>query len=270
MGDNPTDRVEPEAGEELIVADPVKVLLKEVGHHVVGCNGEAVGPLPLEGGEKTLLWYHVSIYGAWNLRASDGDPVASRKVPLDGEWTSFSTFRIFHVLSVLHFNEGGTLMKYAGIVLIALLLLVALAPTAQAQSKPVQLALVNPIQIFPENTSIAGVRLSLIYGKNTSVSGIDWGLVNHTTSGTSLGWHASLVGMNGGNFVGLQQSFVGLVDGNAEGVQMGFYNHAGHMSGVQFGFINHAGTMKGLQIGLINIIKSGGQFPVFPIVNWSF
>jgi len=29
-------------------------------------------------------------------------------------------------------------------------------------------------------------------------------------------------------------------------------------------------SMKGLQIGLVNIIRQGGQFPVFPIVNWSF
>jgi hypothetical protein len=68
----------------------------------------------------------------------------------------------------------------------------------------------------------------------------------------------------------LQSSVVNVNGGNAEGVQLGFYNHAGYMNGVQLGFINHAASMKGLQIGLINIIKSGGQFPVFPIVNWSF
>ncbi len=27
---------------------------------------------------------------------------------------------------------------------------------------------------------------------------------------------------------------------------------------------------KGLQIGLVNIIKEGGAFGFFPIVNWSF
>ena len=161
-------------------------------------------------------------------------------------------------------------MKQIAVVLLMMLLVTSLSVTAQAQSKPVQLALVNPIQIFPENTSIGGIRLSLIYGKNASVSGIDWGLVNHTTSGTSLGWQAGLVGLNEANFVGLQSSFVNLDNHNAEGVQLGFYNHAEYMNGLQLGIINHAGSMKGLQIGLINIIKSGGQFPVFPIVNWSF
>jgi hypothetical protein len=32
----------------------------------------------------------------------------------------------------------------------------------------------------------------------------------------------------------------------------------------------YAQRLHGVQIGLINIIKTGGQFPVFPIVNWSF
>ncbi len=160
--------------------------------------------------------------------------------------------------------------KHICVAAMILLLLASAGMQANAQSKPVQLALFNPIQIFPENTSIAGIRLSLIYGKNASVSGIDWGLVNHTTSGTSLGWQSGLVGINASNFVGLQSNFVNVNDRNAEGVQFGFYNQAGHMSGLQFGFINHAGSIKGLQIGLINIIKSGGQFPVFPIVNWSF
>ena len=40
--------------------------------------------------------------------------------------------------------------------------------------------------------------------------------------------------------------------------------------GLQVGVVNYAQSMRGLQIGLVNIIKQGGQFPVFPIVNWSF
>ncbi len=161
-------------------------------------------------------------------------------------------------------------MRQICVVAVLLILLVSAGMQANAQSKPVQLALFAPVQIFPENTSIGGIRLSLIYGKNTTVSGLDWGLVTHTTSGTSQGWRAAFVGINEANFVGLESGFVNINDQNAEGVQWGFYNHAGRMNGLQFGFINHAGTMKGLQIGLINIIKSGGQFPVFPIVNWSF
>jgi hypothetical protein len=47
-------------------------------------------------------------------------------------------------------------------------------------------------------------------------------------------------------------------------------NYADHMSGFQLGLVNYARSAKGLQVGLANIIKQGGKFPVFPIVNWSF
>lgn len=161
-------------------------------------------------------------------------------------------------------------MKHLLPLLIVGFCLVGLPTRAAAQSKPVQLALFNPVQIHPESSSISGVRLSLIYGKNTSVTGVDWGLINHNTDGESVGWQWGILGMNNDKFTGLQSSFVTLTDRYSEGVMLGFYNYAGNMNGVQIGFINNAGSMKGLQIGLINIIKKGGQFPVFPIVNWSF
>jgi len=161
-------------------------------------------------------------------------------------------------------------MKTIGFVLIAASLTLMVGGSAFAQTKPVQLALVNPIQIFDERTSIAGVRISLLYGKNASVSGLDWGLVNHTTSGTSQGVELGFVAINDANFVGLRWNFVDVSKGNVEGAQLGFYNSGGYVNGVQIGFINNAASMKGLQLGLINIIQKGGQFPVFPIVNWSF
>jgi hypothetical protein len=161
-------------------------------------------------------------------------------------------------------------MKSIVVAAVMVLLLVTLGIDVNAQSKPVQLALFNPVQIFPENTTIAGIRISLIYGRNASVSGVDWGLVNHTTTGTSQGWQWGLVGINEASFVGLQSNFVNVNREHVEGVQWGFYNHAGYINGLQLGFVNHASSMKGLQIGLVNIIEKGGQFPVFPIVNWSF
>jgi hypothetical protein len=161
-------------------------------------------------------------------------------------------------------------MKYVVTLLMIVLFVVSFSTPAPAQSKPVQLALFNPIQIHPETNSISGVRLSLLYGKNTSVTGVDLGLVNQNTDGESVGWQCGLVGLNEDKFTGLQSSIVNLTDRYSEGVMLGFYNYAGNMNGVQIGFINNAGSMNGLQIGLINIIKKGGQFPVFPIVNWSF
>lgn len=161
-------------------------------------------------------------------------------------------------------------IKYL-LVLLQFVILLVFANKILAQEKPIQLALFNPVQIYSENTSITGLRISLLYGKNTTVSGLDWGLVNHTTSGVSKGVQFGLVGLNDADFMGWQNNFVNTTQGRFEGLQWGFVNYAGTVNGVQIGFVNYAENMtKGLQIGLVNIIKHGGQFPFFPIVNWAF
>ena len=153
---------------------------------------------------------------------------------------------------------------------VALAALMFVASPAMAEEKPIQLALFNPVQIFPEATEIKGVRLSLFYGKNVSVTGLDWGLVNHTTTGPFLGVQFGGVGLADSDFTGWQDCWVNVTKGKMEGMQWGLVNYAGHASGFQLGLVNYAVTMHGLQIGLVNIIKQGGQFPFFPIVNWSF
>lgn len=144
------------------------------------------------------------------------------------------------------------------------------AQPAEAEQNPIQLSLFSPVQIVPEGNAISGVRLSLLYGKNTYVSGFDWGLVSHSTSGMSKGVQFGLVGLNEDSFTGWQNTGVNITQGDFEGFQWGIVNYAGHANGFQLGLVNYAMTMHGLQIGLVNIIKQGGQFPVFPIVNWSF
>lgn len=140
-----------------------------------------------------------------------------------------------------------------------------------AQEKPVQLALVAPVQLFSESTSITGIRFSLIYGKNSGMTGLDIGLANHTTSSVQKGIQFGIVGIADGGFVGWQDNFVNISKQKFEGLQWGAVNyHDGMVSGLQLGIVNYAASMNGLQIGLINIIKTGGAFPVFPIVNWSF
>ncbi len=151
-----------------------------------------------------------------------------------------------------------------------LLLLIIVSSPVMAQQKPIQLSLFTPVQIFPETDAITGVRLNLLYGRNVSVVGLDLGLVNHTTSSVSKGLQYGLVGLVDSDFVGWQDNVVNVVKGDFEGLQLGIVNHAHYASGLQLGLVNYAGSMKGLQIGLINIIGQGGQFPVFPIVNWSF
>ncbi len=153
---------------------------------------------------------------------------------------------------------------------VSILALVLLAQPLLAQEKPIQLSLFAPVQLISEDEAIAGIRLSLLYGKNKYVSGLDWGLVNHSTEGRSVGVQFGFVGLNDADFMGWQNTAVNLTKGNFEGFQWGIVNYAGHASGFQLGLVNYAVTMRGLQIGLVNIIKQGGQFPVFPIVNWSF
>lgn len=160
------------------------------------------------------------------------------------------------------------------VLLIALVAVTLAAPVAAQdgadKGRPIQLSLITPIQIFNEDVPITGIRVNLLYGRQSSVVGLDIGLVNHTTSGVSKGLQYGLVGINDARFVGWADHFVNISKSDFEGLQTGFVNSANHCSGLQFGFVNYARTMKGLQIGLINIIKTGGQFPVFPIVNWSF
>jgi hypothetical protein len=172
--------------------------------------------------------------------------------------------------SRLKTQEDMLSRKRSALVAVAILTLVLFAQPILAQEKPIQLSLFSPIQIVPPDQAVAGVRLSLLYGENTYVSGLDWGLVSHSTSGMSKGVQFGLVGIVDEDFTGWQNTAVNITKRNFEGFQWGIVNYAGHASGFQLGIVNYAVTMKGLQIGIVNIIKQGGQFPVFPIVNWSF
>jgi hypothetical protein len=155
------------------------------------------------------------------------------------------------------------------LVLVICALILTAAPVL-AETRPIQISLVTPIQIFPERYSITGLRLNLLYGSNVSVTGLDVGLVNHTTAGKFIGLQYGLVGLSDSDFSGWQDCVVNITNKKFEGFQFGWVNYADYMSGFQLGLVNYAKTAKGLQIGLVNIIRQGGQFPVFPIVNWSF
>jgi hypothetical protein len=148
--------------------------------------------------------------------------------------------------------------------------LILTSRSALAQPRPIQLALVTPVQIYPEGDTISGIRLNLLYGRNSTVTGLDLGLVNHTTAGLSKGVQLGFLNMTETDFMGWQHGWANVTQGDFEGFQWGFFNYAKFANGFQLGFVNYAETMKGLQIGLVNIIHQGGQFPVFPIANWSF
>lgn len=50
-----------------------------------------------------------------------------------------------------------------------------------ASATPVQVSLWSPVQVFPEEQDVRGVRLDLLYGKNRDVYGIDLGVANRAT-----------------------------------------------------------------------------------------
>ncbi len=167
---------------------------------------------------------------------------------------------------------------------LAVALVCGFAIPVAAQDKPIQLALVTPVQIVPEQQGVSVVRLNLIYSVNKSVRYVDLGLVNMTSGGPSAGVQWALVAINNGDFSGWQGAAGAVTKGHFEGLQTGFFDSATEGKGVQWGLINvsdnwnglqlglvnYAKRNHGLQIGLVNIIKQGGQFPVFPIVNWTF
>jgi hypothetical protein len=158
--------------------------------------------------------------------------------------------------------------KILTVVFLLMVVLFAAVPL-QAASKPIQIALFNPVQIFPEKDSIGGIRLSFIYGKNANMTGLDWGLVTRTTGnlqGIQWGW----VGIVDGDATGIQASLVNITKSSFTGLQYGWYNQANHVGGLQLGLVNNTTTMNGLQIGFLNFIHKGGWFPFFPIINGSF
>jgi hypothetical protein len=161
-------------------------------------------------------------------------------------------------------------------------LAISLAAPLAAQGKPIQLALVTPIQIVPEKEAVTAVRLNLIYSVNHSVQYVDLGLVNVTDGGPSSGVQWAFVAINKGAFTGWQSAFAAVTQARFEGLQTGVFssaregqglqwsgvNMSDNWKGLQLGLVNYAKRTSGVQVGIVNIIKEGGQFPVFPIVNW--
>jgi hypothetical protein len=154
----------------------------------------------------------------------------------------------------------------------------------EAESKPIQLALFNPVQIYNESLGIAGVRLNLLYGRNAFMRGLDVGLVNVCGTGESYGLQWGVAGFVEGEYTGLQVNFFNITKGRFAGFQWGVYNDVGdgeafqwgfanvakNMRGLQLGLFNYTETMYGLQIGIVNVISKKEKLPVFVIVNWSF
>ena len=119
-----------------------------------------------------------------------------------------------------------------------------------AETTPVMLSLLTPVQWPEKDCDVTGLRLSLLYGECDNFKGLDIGLINRTNgdfSGFAIG---------GGN----------IVDGTVHGVQLGLVNWNGNgrvvwdkrSIGAQLGFVNFSDTFCGLQSGYVNV--SGSKF----------
>lgn len=182
---------------------------------------------------------------------------------------------------------------------VAALFLIGLLPVSlEAQeSRPFQLALVTPAQIFPADTEITGLRLSILYGRNAGMVGADVGLVAHTTGdatavqwagvnivgGDATGWQQSLVNYNKQDFRGLGQAVVNYTAGELTGIHGGVVNYAagdvsgfqggvvnvagGALEGAQWGLYNQSQMTRGFQLGLVNFTRGAGSLLQIGLVN---
>ena len=173
---------------------------------------------------------------------------------------------------------------------------VAAAGFAFADSTPVMVSLVTPVQAPDRHHDVEGVRLSLIYGECQDFSGLDLGIINNTRGefkglaigglnmsdkrlcGGQLGlvnfnnspvidWGERSVGAQIGlwnyadSFCGFQYGAVNISDGSFTGLQQSFINVANEMTGAQIGYdiifgVNIAEEVRGCQIGLVNYAES--------------
>jgi hypothetical protein len=134
---------------------------------------------------------------------------------------------------------------------------------------PFQLALITPVQVPSEETSIHGIRINAIYGTSENVIGFDFGLVNRTR-GDMKGLGFGFANIVDGDASAWQFGVINYVGGQNVGLQTGFYNHSEKMRGFQFGAINWTRSLHGLQIGVLNFNMSGEPLTFFPIINFGF
>jgi hypothetical protein len=161
--------------------------------------------------------------------------------------------------------------------------------SARAAERPFDIAIFSPVQLFPAEDDVRGLRLA-IYGVKQNFTGLDIGLVKVTRGNwAGVGIGGQRVGGNAkgimygtffnyveGDFTGWQQGIANWSFGETTGLQTGIYNRGGNFTGLQLGLVNRVRRLRGLQIGLLNFHDEADQsrFPAeskfFPIVNWKF
>ncbi len=123
-----------------------------------------------------------------------------------------------------------------------------LAGMAFAETTPVMVSLVTPVQAPSRSYDVTGFRLSLIYGDCRDFTGLDIGVADRTA----------------GEFTGLVLGGVNIADGRFRGGQLGLVNWNSHDDarwerrsvGAQVGILNYSNAFCGLQDGVVNVSES--------------
>ena len=128
-----------------------------------------------------------------------------------------------------------------------------------ADTTPIMVSLVTPVQAPSSDYDVTGFRLSLIYGDCQEFTGLDIGIVDHTDrdfTGLAIGG----VNIADERFYGGQ---FGLINWNGNddlqwkrrsiGAQLGIFNYASAFCGLQDGFVNvTSGSFMGVQASFLN------------------
>jgi hypothetical protein len=132
---------------------------------------------------------------------------------------------------------------------------------------PLQLSVWTPIQLFPENFDVYGIRMNLVYGNNQNMTGVDVGPLNVIAENQS-GGQLGLMNLSG-NFLGVCAGGMNFTN-NFQGGQFGLLNTAqDSLTGLQFaGLMNLSDHVKGVQlhIGILGngaVLVDGAQLVAF-------
>lgn len=170
--------------------------------------------------------------------------------------------------------------------------------TASAQATPVMFSTLDGFNA-PGESSVSGVRLSVLHGKVSQVKGVDVAVlalsetdttvgvnldlftigaakVNKSMTGVSLAWLNWMPGQTTGVNVGAVN-----ITGDVKGLNLGTVNYSkgntlvdfsvaniSKQSTVQLGFFNMTDKIDGVQIGLLNCADNG-FLKCFPFVNFA-
>jgi hypothetical protein len=146
-----------------------------------------------------------------------------------------------------------------------------------------QFSFFSPLQIFPKEDNVYGLRLTLPYGENDTLVGFDLGICNQLNNLYGISF-AALLAQRTENMYGISLSGIfNISEGDdiglsmagfynevhtIKGVQSAFlYNQAKVVKGVQFGLVNYCHDMRGAQVGIINFCETQ-PFPFTLLFNF--